>query len=141
VVTEEGGRLPVSVASVKGFSRSLLDTATPAWQRLQAVRAVEAYRDLVLGTGEPSLGEIHQVLQRPAAQERDAAAAGAAGASRPGVEDEHHLVGMIDPHGPPCLQEMRRELRVRRKALETERAYAGWVSRFMRHCGGEDLRQ
>ena len=30
---------------------------------------------------------------------------------------------------------------MRRKALETERAYAGWVSRFMRHCGSEDLRQ
>ena len=61
--------------------------------------------------------------------------------SRPGVDDERHLVGAIDPHEPQCLQEMRRELRVRRKALETERAYVGWVSRFMRHCGSEDLRQ
>jgi hypothetical protein len=37
-VTEEGGRLPVSVASVKAFSRSLLVSNTPAWQRLHAVR-------------------------------------------------------------------------------------------------------
>lgn len=140
-VTEENGRLPVSVESVKAFSRSLLATGTPAWQRLQAVRAVEAYRDLVLGTGEPPLGEIRQVLQRLAEEQRDDATSRAAGASRPGVDDERHLVGMIDPHEPQCLQEMRRELRVRRKALETERAYAGWVSRFIRHCGSEDLRQ
>ena len=53
-VTEENGRLPVSVELVKAFSRSLLETGTPAWQRLQAVRSVEAYRDLALGTGEPS---------------------------------------------------------------------------------------
>ena len=138
-VTEDHGRLPVSVASVKAFSRSLLETGTPAWQRLQAVRAVEAYRDLVLGTGEPGLGEIRQVLQRRAAEEHEET--GAAGASRPGVDDERHLVGVLDPHEPQCLQELRRELRVRRKALETERAYAGWVSRFMRHCGSEDLRQ
>ena len=45
-VSEDHGRLPVSVESVKAFSRSLLDTGTPAWQRLQPVRAVEAYRDL-----------------------------------------------------------------------------------------------
>jgi integron integrase len=140
-VTPENGRLPVSVELVKAFSRSLLDSKTPAWQRLQAVRAVEAYRDLVLGTGEPSLGEIRQALQRLAAQESDKAVTGAAGASRAGVEDERHLVGIIDPEEPPCLQALRRELRLRRKALETERAYAGWISRFMQHCGSEDLQQ
>jgi hypothetical protein len=122
-VTEEDGRLPVSVQSVKAFSRSLLASGTPAWQRLQAVRTVEAYRDLVLGTGEPGLGEVRQVLQRLAAAEHEEA--GAAGSSRPGVEDERHLVGVIDPHEPQCLQEMRRELRVRRKASETEGGFVG----------------
>jgi integron integrase len=140
-VTPEDGRLPVSVESVKEFSRSLLKSGAPAWQRLQAVRAVEAYRDLILRTEEPSLAEIRQALQRLAARERDEAATGAAGASEPGVEDERHLIGIIDPDEPQCLQELRRELRVRRKALETERAYVNWVSRFMQHCGSEDLRQ
>ncbi len=106
---------------------------------MQAVRAGEAYRDLVLGTGEPSLGGGRPLLQRAA--ERGDTATGAAGDSRPGVEDELHLVGIIDPHEPPCLQEMRRELRVRRKAPQTERAYAGWVGRFIKHCGSDDLRQ
>ena len=63
------------------------------------------------------------------------------GHSRPGTEDERHLVGTIDPQEAQCLQELRRETRLRRRALETERAYANWVSRFMRHCGSEDLRQ
>ena len=42
------GDLRVTEADVIAFSRSLRDNKTPAWQRLQAVRAVEAYRDLVL---------------------------------------------------------------------------------------------
>ncbi len=137
-VTPENGHLPVSVELVKEFLRSLRQSGTPAWQRLQAVRAVEAYRDLVLGAGEPSLGEIRQALQELAEREHDDAADGASG---PGVEDERHLVGMIDPDEPQCLQELRRELQVQRKASETERAYVGWVSRFVRHCGSEDLRQ
>lgn len=36
---------------------------------------------------------------------------------------------------------MRRELRLRRKAMETEKAYVGWVRRFMKHCGSEELQQ
>ncbi len=32
-VTAENGRLPVSVDLVKGFSRSLLQSGIPAWQR------------------------------------------------------------------------------------------------------------
>jgi integron integrase len=30
---------------------------------------------------------------------------------------------------------------VRQKALETERAYVGWVQRFIRHCGADDVTQ
>ena len=33
------------------------------------------------------------------------------------------------------LQQMRRELRLQGKSLETERAYVGWVDRFLRYCG------
>jgi hypothetical protein len=46
------GDLRVTEADVIAFSRSLRDHKTPAWQRLQAVRAVEAYRDLVLRSDE-----------------------------------------------------------------------------------------
>ena len=61
------------------------------------------------------------------------------GASRPGVEDERHLIGPIDPNEPEIVQRVRKEMRVRHKALETERAYVSWVQRFIRHCGSPDL--
>ena len=119
-MTEENGRLPVSVALVKAFSRSLLETGTPAWQRLQAVRAIEAYRDLVLQTAVPSLTPIRQKLSQMADQER----ATGLGSGGPGVQDERHLIGRIDPAEPAIVQQMRRELRVRHKALDTERAFS-----------------
>jgi integron integrase len=140
-VKAEKGRLPVTLESVTHFSRALRDNGIPAWQRLQAVRAVESYRDLVLGTGEPSLAEMRRKLGRLAERERLDGDDGATGSGRPGVRDERQLVGIIDPSEPAVLQELRRELRVRGKALETERAYAGWIERFIRHCDTDNLQQ
>ena len=92
------GDLPVTEAAVVQFFRSLLHNGTPAWQWLQAVRAVEAYRDLVLKTDEPSLGEMRLALGRLAERER---AFGTGLADRPGVEDERHLIGKMDPGSRP----------------------------------------
>jgi len=131
------GELRVTEADVIDFSKSLRDTKTPAWQRLQAVRAIEAYRNLVLQTEEPSLQHVRQTLSRIAAKEK----ADGRGADRPGIEDERHLIGWIDPAEPEIIQQMRRELRVRRKALETERAYVGWIERFMKYTGCSDVPQ
>lgn len=130
------GKLLVTTAHVIRFSRSLRDNGTRAWQRLQAVRAVESYRDLVLKTKHPSLVDIRRKLGRIAAEEDSAA--------RWSDEDQQRLaptdpVTGLDAAEPAHLQSMRGELRVRRKALETERAYLGWVRRFMAHCGSEAL--
>jgi len=130
-----GGELPVTGADVIKFSQSLRDNGTPAWQRLQAVRAVEAYRNLVLKTEEPSLADMRQTLGRLADQER----ALGTGGGRPGVQDERHLIGRIDPREPAIVQQMRKELRLRHKAMRTERSYVGWVRRFIGHCQSEDL--
>ena len=121
------GRYPITVEHVIRFSRSLRDNGVPAWQRLQAVRAVEAYRDLVLETDVPSLADVRIALSRQAAKEKSE---GRDSASRPGVNDERKLVGVIDPSEPVPIQKMRAELRLQRMALETERAYIGWVYRF-----------
>ena len=131
------GDLPVTESQVIQYLRSLRDHGTPAWQRLQAVRAVEAYRNLVLQIEIPSLLEIRQTLSRLADQERT----DGLGAGRPGIRDERHLIGQIDPREPAIVQQVRRELRVRRKALDTERAYVGWIERFIQHCGSQDLAQ
>ena len=127
------GVLPVTEVLVIAFSKSLLNSGTPAWQRLQGVRAVEAYRDLVLGTAEPCLKEMKTILGRFAATERESGG--------PDIQDEQQIIGLIDPSEPALIQQMRKELRLRRKALETERAYIGWIVRFSRHCGSEDLQQ
>ena len=129
------GVLPVTESLVIEFSRSLMKSGTPAWQRLQGVRAVEAYRDLVLHVSEPDLTQMKQILGRLAAAEKDSGAA----AGSPEIADQQRLIGVIDPSEPQILQSMRKELRLRHLALETERAYIGWIVRFIRHCGSAEL--
>ena len=127
--TPDNGLLPVTEPFVVEFSKSLLNSGTPAWQRLQGVRAVEAYP--VLGTSEPCLNHMKTILGRLADGERNSGS--------PSLKDEQQIAGIIDPSEPSLVQQMRRELRLRHKALETERAYIGWIMRFIRHCGSENL--
>lgn len=54
--------VPISVERVIAFCRVLLTSKTPAWQRLQAVRAIECYRNLVQKTSEPDLSSIRKKL-------------------------------------------------------------------------------
>ena len=62
--------LPITRELVIEFSQSLLENQTLAWQRLQCVRAIEAYRDLVLESSEPCLRDIRQTLSRQEAKEK-----------------------------------------------------------------------
>ncbi|MEQ9406873.1 MAG: integron integrase, partial [Fuerstiella sp.] len=102
----------------------------------QAVRAIEAYRDLIWMDSEPSLSRLRIGLSRLSAQEK---AGNLVHTGAPGIDDERKLVGHIDPHEPPLIQALRRELRLQRKALETERSYVSWVERFMTFCQSSDL--
>ena len=54
--------LPSATEDVIEFCRDLLRSKTPAWQRRQAVRAIEAYRDSILQTQEPCYKEIINTL-------------------------------------------------------------------------------
>jgi integrase len=128
------GDLPVTEPQVIKFLRTLRDSGTPAWQRLQATRAIEAYQRIVRRSESPSLQAIRLKLSRLADQEK-------AGHGEPGVTDERQLVGIIDPREPPLIQQARREMRLRHRALSTERSYVGWIERFMRHCGSTDVAQ
>ena len=138
VAKVESGFLLVSESVVLGFLRGLLAAGTPAWQRLQAVRAIEMYRNAVLNSQEPSLANFRVTLSRLADQERQT---GFDDGVVPGIADERHLIGKIDPKEPPVLQTFRREMRLRHMALRTERAYAGWIQRFIRFCGSDQLQQ
>ena len=73
-LTQRGGAdrgLTVNQHSVISFSRSLLHGGAPAWQRWQAVRALECYRDLVLERAEPDLSHVILTLARLGKRERN----------------------------------------------------------------------
>ncbi len=123
----ENERLVVSQELVIQFCRQLLKSGTPAWQRLQAVRAVIAYRNLILKTSQPCLEEIRKTLNRLSKHENEGEAITDLLAAR-------DVVGAIDENEPTILQQMRREIRLQGKKLETERAYTGWIKRFINFC-------
>ena len=130
----------VSRERVVAFLQSLRDRGTEAWQRLQAVRAIEAYRDLVLQTNEPSLLDIRQKLSELAARERQT------GTKNGLLEDgsvipEAQIVGYLDPGEPAIVRDTRAKLRLVHYSRDTEKAYVGWLVRFIAHCGSEELSQ
>lgn len=125
--------LNLTRGSVIDFSRQLRDNGVVAWRRLQAVQSLVAYRNLILQAEEPSLKDVVQTLTRVAGQE-EAFGSGAA----PDRRDQISLIGQIDDSEPLIIQQTRRELRVQGKALETERAYVGWIERFLRYCNITD---
>ncbi len=114
------------------FCQSLVKSGTPAWQRLQAVRAVIAYRDLVLKTTQPCLEEIRRTLNRLSKNDYQNSPVN-------GVLAARDVVGVIDENEPTILQQTRRELRLQGKQLETERAYIGWINRFIKFCNSPQL--
>ncbi len=127
---DEQARLELTREVALGFSRELLTNGVPAWQRKQAIRALCAYRDMVLQAESPMLTDMVRKLGTLAEQERSFG-----GAELPDARQERALVGAIDPAECVVQQETRRELRVQGKALLTERAYIGWIGRFMQFCG------
>ncbi len=129
-VREKDGYLPVSKSEVVGFLQILRDRGVPAWQRLQAARAIDWYCRVVLQRAEPAMIEIKQTLDRIATREKVTG----------GLPDAPGVVGFIDPNEPQFLQSLRREMRLRRMALQTERSYVGWVRRFSDEHGGVDPR-
>lgn len=122
--------LPIETNRVIRFLQNLRDNGTPAWQRLQAVKAVEAYRNYVLKVDSPSLREIILTLGRLAERERH---------GLPAAQNIELQIDATHAAEPTSIQALRNEMRLRGKARSTEKAYAGWVKRFMHHCGALDL--
>jgi integron integrase len=128
--------LPVNRDSVIRFSRTLLESGAPAWQRWQAVRALECYRDAVLKRGEPDLSDVIATLARRGRQERNMDLH-----EPPTAEEVAALRGNVNRGEPVCIQTMRSEMRVLHYAMATERAYVRWVKRFSGHVGSTALEQ
>lgn len=100
--------------TVIAFSRSLVKSQTPTWQRLQALRAIRnnARRQ---GTPTPELQEIEDKLHQMAAAER---------------KTEPAEPGPLDPNEDEVIRLLRTRLRTQHLALATEQAYVQWVKRF-----------
>lgn len=128
--------VPVNRDSVMSFSRALLANGAPGWQRWQAVRALECYRDLVLGRSEPDLSDVVLKLAQLGRQERNIELE-----APPTEEELAKLRGNINRGEPVFIQRMRSEMRVLHYAMATEKAYVRWVKRFSGHVGSTKLDQ
>ena len=120
--------LPVTQDLVITFSRELLENGIPAWRRLQAVRAIETYQKIVLKTDQPSLRSIRLKLSAKASEERQSG----------GLSDEPQVVGIINPTESEVVQKCRREIRLRGKAMRTEKSYVKCVKQFLGFCNIAD---
>ncbi len=129
---DRDGLLDVDIEATIRFSKSLVTAGVPAWQRLQAVEAIECYQLQVL---KPEIGvdfsEMKTTLRRLAAAEGRV--------NRPATMADLPKVVLTDKDRTESalVQLVVRELRLRGYALDTEKAYVGWLRRFERFCGGE----
>ena len=120
--------LEIARESVINYLKSLRDIRVPARQRLQAALAVEFYRDLVLSRDKPNLKDVIHKLKQKTEQEQFQD-------QRPVVTDTRltELERAIDPAEPIVIQTLRRECRLLHYSIRTEKAYVGWVERFLTH--------
>lgn len=121
--------IPVTSELAIEFLKSLKAQQAPAWQRLQAVRAVQQYVWMVLKSNCAGLDSIRQKLSDLAASEKYGS---------PVKAREETLHG-IDEREPEPVQELRRRLRTQHYARRTEMAYTGWVSRFLSANGATTM--
>ena len=121
--------LPVT-RSVVDFSKTLLRNGVPAWQRWQAVRAIEPYRNYVLKRTEPDLSDVIATLARLGRREHNVPLD-----DPPTADDLQKLRGNVNPNDPVSIQTMRTEMRVLHYAMATETVYVRWVERFAKHAG------
>ena len=125
------GDAPIRVEQeqVIHFLRMLRDKKVPAWQRLQAVEAIECYLTIVLGDKSWPLKDVRLKLTELAQRERNS--------GLPTARDQD--VGRIDRCELAVLQDMRKALRRMHYSQRTERAYTGWIQRFMTVHDGQDI--
>lgn len=124
------GELPVNRDAVIRFSTAIRKNGAPAWQRYQAVRAIETYKNLVLRRTEPDLSDVIRALAGLAKGERNLEID-----APPTAEELRQLQGNINRAEPQLVQTIRGEMRVLHYSYATEKAYVRWVKRFSTHVG------
>ncbi|MCA9195718.1 MAG: integron integrase [Planctomycetales bacterium] len=128
-------RIPMSHDMVVAFLRNLRDRSVPAWQRLQAVEALHIYHCLMIRDDSVNFEVLRSKLRELAALERRS---GSFASSQSVVAGEGNE-GVVNDDEPLVIAQMRRKLRLLHYPLSTERAYIGWIQRFINHVGDENL--
>ena len=131
-------RIDISRESLITLLQRMRDSGMSAWVRLQVVRAVEFYQKSVLQSAVPDLCDVRTTLERLARKERAEKRGSELNSGHSGAEpvDDKMLIGRIDPREPLLLQQIRTLMRIRHYAVRTERAYVGWIQRFVLSVGG-----
>ena len=129
-------QLDVACSSAVEFSKMLKELRAPAWQRLQAVRALAAYRHLLLRQPVGDFDPIIQALKQAAGRERQT------GWEQPPTQREiDSLRGVIDTSEAEVIQKLRTIIRLLHYKYSTERAYVAWVQRFIQFVNSDKLMQ
>ncbi len=141
-----GSLIAFASQDVEAFLRSLRDRNVPAWQRLQAARALEWYQLLVLDSALVDFSFFKTKLaERAELEARMGKGLHGYGASQtiepgsPAVVMGEGTPGLISPAEPVPIQKLRARLRLLHHPLSTETAYVNWLQRFMRHLGTENI--
>jgi len=136
--------LDCSQPTVESFLRHLKKSGKAAWQRLQALEAIQLYAKQLLPTVDPELDTMRVKLAELKVREnRDRRATTL---PDPNADIDPNLlfaqageIGEINPDEPELDRELRKLMRVRHYALRTERAYLGWLQRFRTFLDRSDL--
>jgi integron integrase len=127
--TGRNGQLIFTTEQVIAFLKLHKERGKLAWQRLQIVDAIAEHRELLVESGPLTLGEVRQKLAAVSREE----------AVREAVANSEIDQTRIDPGAPEVVQQVQRVCRRLHYSLRTERAYIGWIERFIKTYGLSDM--
>lgn len=130
--------LVLSTEQTLRFLRHLRDKHVPAWQRLQAAKALEWYQALLLNEQVVDFAPFKTKLSELARREQ-LALDGEAGAQ--GIVPGEGCPGELPPDEPAAVRRLRAKMRLLHHPRSTEDTYAAWVKRFIRHCDEAEIDQ
>ena len=114
---------PVDVSRLIAFLRHVKGAGTPAWQRHQAAITVGRYQQMRSGAIDK---EIQAVIRKLGDMAKAAKFGDAEGAAIAAAKETRFPAGEHE-----ALTALRETLRRRRYKHDTEKAYVGWVKRFL----------
>lgn len=118
-----------STEQLVSFLKLQKQRGKPAWQRLQMVDAIAEHRQQLVESGTLSFDQVRAKL----------AAVSRAEAIRDAIANSEIDDTRIDPNAPEVIQQLQRACRRMHYSLRTERAYMGWIERFIKTYDLSDL--